>query len=188
MKILPYQRQYCSQYCTYTTDVREVHRVQWHVCSLHCKYWSLPHWMMAESEEEEKDATVLRWCIGPVATDGDCYWKRVDRNNSPKSVGLQRGASTVFLQPQRHLKSTVRKKTVQQSLNSDERYGWCRVRDESAISRCQRAGADGPSVFVASCSAIPRRAPSFADIALPRQDVSCFCYFSWTRRRRCRRC
>ena len=115
MKILPYQRQYCSQYCTYTTDVREVHRVQWHVCSLHCKYWSLPHWMMAESEEEEKDATVLRWCIGPVATDGDCYWKRVDRNNSPKSVGLQRGASTVFLQPQRHLKSTVRKKTVQQS-------------------------------------------------------------------------
>jgi hypothetical protein len=43
--------------------------------------------MMAESEEEEKDATVLRWCIGPVATDGDCYWKRVDRNNSPKSVG-----------------------------------------------------------------------------------------------------
>jgi hypothetical protein len=44
--------------------------------------------MMAESEEEEKDATVLRWCIGPVATDGDCYWKRVDRNNSPKSVGL----------------------------------------------------------------------------------------------------
>jgi hypothetical protein len=23
--------------------------------------------MMAESEEEEKDATVLRWCIGPRA-------------------------------------------------------------------------------------------------------------------------
>jgi hypothetical protein len=62
-------------------------------------------------------------------------------------------------------------------VNSDERYGWCRVRDESAISRCRRAGADGPSVFVASCSVIPRRAPSFADIALPRQDVSCFCYF-----------
>ena len=59
----------------------------------------------------------------------------------------------------------------------EARYGWCRVRDESAISRCRRAGADGPSVFVASCSVIPRRAPSFADIALPRQDVSCFCYF-----------
>ena len=51
------------------------------------------------------------------------------------------------------------------------------MRDESAISRCRRAGADGPSVFVASCSVIPRRAPSFADIALPRQDVS-FLLFS----------
>ena len=42
-------------------------------------------------------------------------------------------------------------------VNSDERYGWCRVRDESAISRCRRAGADGPSVFVASFSAISTR-------------------------------
>ena len=41
--------------------------------------------MMAESEEEEKDATVLRWCIGPVATGENCYWKRLGRNKPPNS-------------------------------------------------------------------------------------------------------
>jgi hypothetical protein len=37
--------------------------------------------------EKKRNLTVPRQCIGPVATDGDCYWKRLGRNSAPLSVG-----------------------------------------------------------------------------------------------------